>query len=71
MGAARAGRDGRDPGEGQLVDEYNWGGAAGTGFWIDPKEALICLIMTQTVPGPAQRYDRALVRHLVYQVIIE
>ncbi|TMQ24417.1 MAG: beta-lactamase family protein [Candidatus Rokuibacteriota bacterium] len=51
--------------------EYNWGGAAGTGFWIDPKEALICVIMTQTVPGPAQRYDRALVRQLVYQAIID
>ena len=51
--------------------EYNWGGAAGTGFWIDPKEALICVVMTQTVPGPAQRYDRALVRQLVYQAIIE
>jgi CubicO group peptidase (beta-lactamase class C family) len=51
--------------------EYNWGGAAGTGFWIDPKEALICVIMTQTVPGPAQRYDRALVRQLVYQAIVE
>jgi CubicO group peptidase (beta-lactamase class C family) len=51
--------------------EYSWGGAAGTGFWIDPKEALICVIMTQTVPGPAQRYDRALVRQLVYQAIIE
>jgi CubicO group peptidase (beta-lactamase class C family) len=51
--------------------EYTWGGAAGTGFWIDPKEALICVIMTQTVPGPAQRYDRALVRQLVYQAIIE
>jgi CubicO group peptidase (beta-lactamase class C family) len=51
--------------------EYNWGGAAGTGFWIDPKEALICVIMTQTVPGPDQRYDRALVRQLLYQAIIE
>jgi CubicO group peptidase (beta-lactamase class C family) len=51
--------------------EYSWGGAAGTGFWIDPKEALICVVMTQTVPGPAQRYDRALVRQLVYQAIIE
>jgi CubicO group peptidase (beta-lactamase class C family) len=51
--------------------EYNWGGAAGTGFWIDPKEALTCVLMTQTVPGPAQRFDRALVRHLVYQAIVE
>ena len=51
--------------------EYNWGGAAGTGFWVDPKEQLVAVIMTQTVPGPAQRYDRALVRQLVYQAIVD
>jgi CubicO group peptidase (beta-lactamase class C family) len=50
--------------------EYNWGGAAGTGFWIDPKEQLIAIVMTQTVPGPAQRVDRALFRHAVYQAIV-
>jgi CubicO group peptidase (beta-lactamase class C family) len=49
--------------------EYNWGGAAGTGFWIDPKEQLVAIVMTQTVPGPAQRFDRALFRHAVYQAI--
>ena len=51
--------------------EYNWGGAAGTGFWIDPKEQLIAIMMTQTVPGPAQRVDRALFRHAVYQAIVD
>ena len=51
--------------------EYNWGGAAGTGFWIDPKEQLIAIMMTQTVPGPAQRFDRALFRHAVYQAIVD
>jgi CubicO group peptidase (beta-lactamase class C family) len=51
--------------------EYNWGGAAGTGFWVDPKEQLIAIMMTQTVPGPAQRVDRALFRHAVYQAIVD
>jgi CubicO group peptidase (beta-lactamase class C family) len=51
--------------------EYNWGGAAGTGFWVDPKEQLIAVMMTQTVPGLAQRFDRALFRHAVYQAIAD
>jgi CubicO group peptidase (beta-lactamase class C family) len=51
--------------------EYNWGGAAGTTFWIDPKEQLIAVLLTQTVPGPAQRVDRALFRHAVYQAIVD
>ena len=50
--------------------EYNWGGAAGTGFWVDPKEQLVVVIMTQTVPGiAAQRIDRALWRQAVYQAL--
>ena len=51
--------------------EYNWGGAAGTGFWVDPKEQLVVVIMTQMMPGPAQRFDRALWRDAVYQAIID
>ena len=51
--------------------EYNWGGAAGTGFWGDPKEQMLVVIMTQTMPGPAQRFDRALWRDAVYQTIID
>ncbi len=27
--------------------EYNWGGAAGTIFWVDPKEELIAIVMIQ------------------------
>ena len=50
--------------------EYNWGGAAGTGFWVDPKEQFVVVIMTQTVPGiAAQRIDRALWRQAVYQAL--
>ena len=52
--------------------EYNWGGAAGTGFWVDPKEQMVVVIMTQTVPGiAAQRVDRALWRQAVYQTLVD
>ena len=32
------------------VGEYNWGGAAGTRFWIDPQEQLIGIFMVQSIP---------------------
>ena len=51
--------------------EYNWGGAGGTGFWIDPKEQLVAVLMTQAQPGPWQREFRDLFRQLVYQAIID
>jgi CubicO group peptidase (beta-lactamase class C family) len=53
------------------ADEFNWGGAGGTGFWVDPKEKLVAIVMAQTMPGPAQRIDRALFRHAVYQAIVD
>ena len=40
--------------------EYNWGGAGGTGFWVDPKEQLIGVLMAQAQPGPRQREFREL-----------
>jgi len=49
--------------------EYYWAGAAGTGFYVDPKEELICILMTQAAPGLARRYDRYLFKQLVYQAI--
>jgi CubicO group peptidase (beta-lactamase class C family) len=30
--------------------EYNWGGAAGTAFWVDPKEDMIGIFMVQVMP---------------------
>ena len=30
--------------------EYNWGGAAGTRFWIDPAENLVGIFMVQSIP---------------------
>ena len=40
------------------VGEYGWSGAAGTTFWIDPKEQLIAIYMVQVSEG-----DRMLVRN--------
>ncbi|HEY7539668.1 MAG TPA: serine hydrolase domain-containing protein [Methylomirabilota bacterium] len=51
--------------------EYNWGGAGGTAFWVDPKEQLIAVLMTQAQPGPGQREFKELFRQLVYQAIID
>jgi len=40
-------------------------------LWVDPNEQLIAIMMAQTVPGLAQRLDRALLRHAVYQALME
>jgi CubicO group peptidase (beta-lactamase class C family) len=50
--------------------EYAWGGAASTGFWIDPVEDLIGIFMTQLMPSAAYAIRREL-RVLVYQSIVD
>ena len=49
------------------VGQYFWSGIAGTFFWIDPKEDLFVVFMSQ---GPGQRdFTRTLVRNLVYAAV--
>jgi CubicO group peptidase (beta-lactamase class C family) len=48
--------------------EFMWAGAAGTYFWVDPKEQLVAVLMTQA-PGPSRVYYRKLFKQLVYQAI--
>src|SRR5256885_6203601 len=48
--------------------EFMWAGAAGTYFWVDPKEQLVALLMTQA-PGPSRVYYRKLFKQLVYAAI--
>ncbi len=49
------------------VGQYFWSGIAGTFFWIDPKEDLFTVFMSQ---GPGQRdFTRTLVRNLVYAAV--
>ena len=49
--------------------DYGWGGAAGTDFWIDPKEDLTAVFMAQRF-GEALFHYRRLIRTLVYQSIV-
>jgi len=47
--------------------QFFWSGMGGTFFWIDPKEDLFAVFMSQ---GPGQReYTRTLVRNLVYAAV--
>ena len=48
--------------------EYSWSGAASTGFWVDPQEEVIGLVMTQVMPF--QPLVNAL-RVLVYQALVD
>lgn len=49
--------------------EYNWGGAAGTKFWIDPKEGVIGLFMVQSLPHRTTL--GAKFKSLTYQAIVD
>ena len=51
--------------------EYRWGGAAGTAFWVDPKEQMVVVWMTQGQPGPRRGEDRDLFRQLVMASIVD
>jgi CubicO group peptidase (beta-lactamase class C family) len=49
------------------LGQFFWSGMAGTFFWIDPKEDLFAVFMSQ---GPGQReYFRTLIRSLVYAAV--
>jgi CubicO group peptidase (beta-lactamase class C family) len=50
--------------------EFTWAGYAGTYFWIDPKEQLVGVLMTQA-PGPSRPYYRRMLRALAYQAIVD
>jgi CubicO group peptidase (beta-lactamase class C family) len=50
--------------------EFMWAGYAGTYFWIDPKEELAVVYMTQA-PSPIRAYYRRLLKQLVAQAIID
>jgi CubicO group peptidase (beta-lactamase class C family) len=52
------------------VGELTWGGAASTYFWIDPKEELIGLMMTQFAPTFLYPVWQQL-KVLTYQAIID
>jgi len=61
--------DGLAPFPGSAGD-FNWGGYAGTFFWVDPKEQLVATLMVQSA-GTLRLYHRLLYRQLVYQAILD
>jgi CubicO group peptidase (beta-lactamase class C family) len=52
------------------IGDYFWGGAASTYFWIDPREELITIFMTQLMPSTTYQIRREL-RTLVYSAFSE
>lgn len=52
------------------IGDYSWGGAASTYFWIDPREELITIFMTQLLPSTTYTIRREL-RTLVYSAFTE
>ena len=50
--------------------EFMWAGYAGTYFWVDPKEQVTAVFMSQA-PSPIRAYYRKLVKQLVYQAIVD
>jgi CubicO group peptidase (beta-lactamase class C family) len=49
---------------------YGWSGAANTFFWVDPKEQLTYIFLTQLFPYGEYSIDKRL-SQLVYQAIVE
>ena len=50
--------------------EFMWAGYAGTFFWVDSKEQLAVVMMTQA-PGPSRAWYRREIKQLVYQAIVD
>lgn len=50
--------------------EYYWGGAASTIFWIDPKEDLVVIFMTQLMPSATFNF-RGQLKNIVYSAIVD
>lgn len=62
-----------DPAKAKIVGspgEFAWGGAASTGFWVDPVEDLTVILMTQLLPSNTYRLRREL-RVLSYQALVD
>ncbi len=50
--------------------DYYWGGAASTIFWVDPKEDLTLVFMTQLMPSGTFNF-RGQLKSLIYSAIID
>ena len=51
------------------VGAFSWGGAAYTGFWVDPQQSLVAVFMAQLRPYRQDRLDRHF-GNIVHQAIV-
>ncbi|MFK7913336.1 MAG: serine hydrolase domain-containing protein [Pseudomonadales bacterium] len=51
------------------VGEFNWGGAAGTRFWIDPVKNMVGVFMVQSLPHRTTLASQF--KNLTYQALVE
>lgn len=63
----------QDPARNKVLSspgEYSWGGAASTGFFVDPHEDLTAVFLTQLLPSST--YDlRAQLKRLILQALVD
>jgi CubicO group peptidase (beta-lactamase class C family) len=52
------------------ADEFNWGGAASTAFWVDPAEQITVVFLTQLIPSNTHPI-RTQLRQLVNQALVD
>ncbi len=50
--------------------DYYWGGAASTIFWVDPREDLVVIFMTQLIPSATFNF-RGQLKSIVYSSIVD
>ena len=63
-------RDVGERGAPSSVGEYGWGGAYHSSYWVDPKEKMVVVYLTQLRPAP-QMEDQDKLRALIYQAIVD
>jgi CubicO group peptidase (beta-lactamase class C family) len=52
------------------VGEFNWGGMASTLFWVDPREDLVVIFMTQLIPSGSFDF-RGQLQSIIYSAIVD
>ncbi|GGG37750.1 serine hydrolase [Croceivirga lutea] len=52
------------------VGEYGWGGAYHSTYWVDPKEELVVVYLTNVIPANGLD-DHEKLRNLVYQALVD
>ncbi len=49
---------------------FGWGGAYASNYWVDPKDGIVCVFMTQLLPNPGLDLPERL-RPLIYQAVLK